>query len=65
MNTQRIDKHLNQISSMAEGLSLVAWMAQFILNECGELDPEKIELMQLQVENIQADLDDLKREVQP
>ena len=62
MNTQRIHKLLVQIGSQAQGLSGAAWVAQLRRDDVSYLT-ERVSGMAVQLENLQAVLDELKQEV--
>ena len=63
MNTQRIHKLLVQIGSQAQGLSGAAWVAQLKRDDADYLS-DRVSGMAVQLESLQAALDELKQEVQ-
>ena len=64
MNTKRIHKLLIRMQGAAQGLEGVCWTTTFYAEDKAYLS-QQTEAMQVQLDNLQADLDELKREVQP
>lgn len=64
MNADKIQKLLRSIEIGAEGLSGAAGFVLRINNGNVVFLSRNIEAMQVQLDNLQADLDELKKEVQ-
>jgi hypothetical protein len=63
MNTNKVTKLLTRMQSTALGLEGMLWTSTYYAKDKAYLS-KKTEGIQIQLENLQADLDELKREVQ-